>query len=510
MHPELPQSTATRHIAVMDTTLRDGEQTPHVAYSPAEKLQIARMLLDDVGVDRIEVASAGASDAEGEAVERIVEWARSAGQLERIEVLGFCDGARSPRWIAERGARRMNLLTKGSEAHCRQQLLKTPAEHFVDAEASLTAARSCGVVVAGAYLEDFSRGFSAGPAYVFELTERLLARGVQRVFLADTLGCLAPTEVDQQVRAMIAAFPSACFEFHAHDDYGLATANGLAAVAAGVSGVHTSVNGLGERAGNARLCELVMALHDHGAVQTSVREAALCDVARWVERCSGKLLADNAPIVGRDVFTQTAGIHADGDRKGELYASRLDPARLGRRRSYALGKLAGRASLDQNLDRLGIVLGEEERTRLLQRVVALGDRKQRIEASELRFLIDDLRGCHAPPRVIRTYSVTVLHEAQAEASLELLLDGRHVRASARGVSSLAALVAALQDAAAQAGLDLLAHMQLDARVLPGGLFETAIVLDETRVIGVDADHIVATVAAIEKLLQLTVTADRRS
>jgi (R)-citramalate synthase len=513
-----PAQTAVRpthdsvHVAVMDTTLRDGEQTPQLAYRPAEKLHIARMLIEQVGVDRIEVASAGVSDGEREAVQRIVAWARDAGHLDRIEVLGFCDGDASPRWLAALGARCMNLLTKGSEAHCRQQLGKTPAEHFADIELSLRAAARAGVAVTGAYLEDFSRGFDAeaGPGYVLELTRRLLAGGVQRVFLADTLGCLAPEGVERQVRAMCAAFPAACFEFHAHDDYGLATANALAAVRAGARGVHASVNGLGERAGNGRLCELVVALHDHAHVRTSVHERALEQIARVVETFSGKLLADNTPIVGRDVFTQTAGIHADGDRKADLYASQLGPERFGRRRSYALGKLAGRASLEQNLDQLGIALSNGERDRLLARIVELGDQKQRVDASDLWFLINDVLGRAERPRVIREYSVTVRRGQQACAEIELELGGRRQRASARASGGYAALMAALREAAGELGLQLPALSDFRVRIAAGGgsdaLVETAIAF-ETEVgpvtlIGVDADQLGAAVIATEKMLQL--------
>ena len=490
--------------------MRDGEQTPHVAYTPAEKLRIARMLLDDVAVDRIEIGSAGASAGEREAVTPISAWARSSARIDRVEVLGFCDGARSPQWIADAGARRMNLLTKGSEAHCRQQLGMAPAEHFSAVEASLRAAASCEVVVAGAYLEDFSRGFAANPAYVLELTRRLLAGGVQRVFLSDTLGLLAPGDVERQVRAMIQAFPEACFEFHGHDDYGLATANVLAAVRAGARGVHTSVNGLGERAGNARLCEVVMALHDHAGVRTSVRESALYEVARWVERCSGKALADNTPIVGCDVFTQTAGIHADGDRKGDLYASRLSPERVGRLRSYALGKLAGRASLDQNLDQLGIALTDHERARLLERVVELGDQKQRVEATDLRRLLDDMHGRGERAAILREYAVTVRDNTRVEVSLELVWAGCRARASASGSSSHAACMAALRDASAQLGLTLPTALALRARVAPSAddeiMFEIAITVAQPRgpvsVVGVASDQVAATMIAAEKLLQL--------
>jgi (R)-citramalate synthase len=374
----------------MDTTLRDGEQCPQLSYTPAEKLEIARVLLTRVGVDRIEVASTGTSEGEREAVRRIVVWASAAGELDRIEVLGFCDAAKSPQWMAGLGARRMNLLTKGSEAHCRGQLNITPEQHFAAIAASVHAARQCGVQVTGAYLEDWSQGIVAAPTYVMALTRVLAQLGVPRIVLADTLGCLAPQDVAAHVASMLHAFPNVAFEFHAHNDYGLATANSLAAVAAGARCVHTTVNGLGERTGNASLAEVVAALHDHAQVRTSVDEGALCEITALVESVSGKRIADQAPIVGRDAFTQTAGLHADGDRKAELYASRLSPERFARRRSYALGKLSGRASLDQNLEALGIALQPLERDRLLARIVELGDQKRVVHAADLPSMVHDM------------------------------------------------------------------------------------------------------------------------
>jgi D-citramalate synthase len=375
----------------MDTTLRDGEQTPQLAFSPAEKLIVARALLLDVGVDRVEVASCHVSPGEREAAERILRWARGAGCLQRVEVLGFCDGGRSADWLADAGGLRMNLLAKGSETHCRRQLGRTPEAHFGDVEAAVGEARARGLQVGGVYLEDWSRGLQESPDYVMALTARLRALGVERIYLADTLGCLAPDQVTRLVDHMVRAFPGQCFELHGHDDYGLATANALAAVRAGARGVHTCVNGLGERAGNARLAEVVLALHDHAGVRTGVCEAQLPEISSRVETASGKPVAHNAPIVGRDVFTQTAGVHADGDRKGGLYETRLRPERLGRTRSYALGKHAGRASLEQNLDRLGVVLTRAERERLLSRVVALGDAKRPLHPDELPALLEALR-----------------------------------------------------------------------------------------------------------------------
>ena len=149
-------------------------------------------------------------------------------------------------------------------------------------------------------------------------------------------------------------YPGVEFEFHAHNDYGLAAANSLAAVKAGVKGVHVTVNGLGERTGNVDLAQIVTNIHDHTGLTTKVKEKKLKDISMLVETFSGKRIAANMPVLGNDVFTQTAGIHADGDKKGNLYVSRLTPDRFDRNRDYALGKLSGKASLEINLSSLVI------------------------------------------------------------------------------------------------------------------------------------------------------------
>ncbi len=505
-------STNLPHVSLMDTTLRDGEQTPQLAYTPDEKLQIARTLLIDVGVDRIEVASTGVSAGEREAVRRIVGWARGAGCLSRVEVLGFCDGGPSVSWTAEVQASCMNLLLKGSENHCRRQLGKTPEQHLAALDATVRAARSSRVTIAGAYLEDWSRGVADSPQYVMAMTERLRFLGVPRIYLADTLGCLSPREVNAHVRRMVAAFPELYFEFHGHDDYGLATANALAAVAAGARGVHTSVNGLGERAGNARMSEVVVALHDHAGVHTGVDEAMLTHVSSLVERFSTKLVSDNTPIVGRDVFTQTAGVHADGDRKAGLYETRLSPERFGRLREYALGKLAGRASLDQNLERLGIALSPEQRDALVARVVELGDQKRAVYLIDLFLLVDDVlgRSGHIGAR-IRDFHVALRRGSTPRARVEIEMDGRTARAEAAGSGGYDALMKALRNAALQLGLRLPQLADFRVRIPRGGgtaaLVETAITwgegADAFTTVGLDSDQIGAAVMATDKMLRLS-------
>ena len=228
------------------------------------------------------------------------------------------------------------------------------------------------------------------PDYVFAMVDLLQELAVARIYLPDTLGIFAPLDVSRYVRLMLEKWPNQCFEFHAHNDYGLATANCLAAIAAGARGIHTSVNGMGERTGNTRLAEVVAAIHDHTQLRTRVHEDRLSEISRRVEIFSGKDIAANTPIVGRDVFTQTAGIHADGDLKGDLYSSRLAPARFGQKRRYALGKLSGKASVDQNLEALGIGLTAADRDLVLKRVIELGDKKGILSIEDLPYIIDDV------------------------------------------------------------------------------------------------------------------------
>src|SRR5688572_12541589 len=219
----------SNHVQLMDTTLRDGEQTRHVSFSTSEKVSIAEALLDVLRVDRIEVASAGVSDGEKEAVARISDWSSTRGYAERVEVLGFVDGKRSADWIVSAGARVMNLLAKGSERHCRTQLKKTLAQHLDDIRRTVACARERGLGL-NVYLEDWSNGYRDSPDYVYEMVEGLQAIGVDHVMLPDTLGVMSPEEVSAALSDMLARFPDQTFDFHPHNDYGLATANSMAAV----------------------------------------------------------------------------------------------------------------------------------------------------------------------------------------------------------------------------------------------------------------------------------------
>ena len=364
-----------KFIEIMDTTLRDGEQTNSVSFVPHEKLLIARMLLTELNVDRIEVASARVSDGEKEAVKSICRWARQGDMLDRVEVLGFVDGKTSLDWINDCGCRNINLLCKGSERHCKFQLKKTLEEHVADIRQSIDYAKQLGIHV-HLYLEDWSNGMKDSPAYVFGLIDALKDSGVKRFMLPDTLGILNPQLTATFVSQMVTRYPDLHFDFHAHNDYGMAIGNVMAAVAGGCRGVHTSVNGLGERAGNAPLASVQAVLRDHMHVATNVSEEQLISVSRLVENYSGIAVPPNMPITGDSVFTQVAGVHADGDNKGGLYMNGLLPERFGRRREYALGKSSGKANIVKNLEELGLELTPGQTRRVTERIIELGDKKE--------------------------------------------------------------------------------------------------------------------------------------
>jgi D-citramalate synthase len=501
----------SEYVAVMDTTLRDGEQTPDVAYTPAEKLQLATLLLQEVGVDRIEIASTRVSEGERKAARLIARWARREGRLKAVEILGYCDGKASVDWITGTGGAVMNLLVKGSELHCIKQLGMQPAEHRAGVAQTLRYARRRKLSV-NVYLEDWSNGVVDSPEYVFAMVDLLEGLGALRIYLPDTLGVFAPQDVSEHVKRMLKRWPGQAFEFHAHNDYGLATANCLAAIAAGARGVHTSVNGMGERTGNTRLAEVVAAIHDHTRLRTRVREDRLSAVSRLVEIFSGKDIAANTPIVGRDVFTQTAGIHADGDLKGDLYASRLAPARFGQKRRYALGKLSGKASVDQNLEALGIGLTTADRDLVLKRVIELGDKKGILSIEDLPYIIDDVLKRPGELQVrVASWSVQVGTGETPHAELALSYRGRTEKAHATGDGGYDAFMNALAKAARRFRLALPRLEDFRVRIPPGGqtaaLVETVITWRpaarggptfSTR--GVDSDQLAAAVIATEKML----------
>ena len=501
-------------IEVMDTTLRDGEQTAGVSFNADEKLAIARLLLEELKVNRIEVGSALVSSGERDACAKICAWAASTGHLGQVEMLGFVDDGRSIDWIRGVGGQVMNLLAKGSLRHVQGQLGKTPEEHRADILRDVKRAVSRGMTV-NIYLEDWSDGMAESPDYVHFLMDGLKDAPLRRIMLPDTLGVLNPEKTARFCSEMVERYPGLHFDFHAHNDYDLAAANAFEAVKAGVQGIHTTVNGLGERAGNLPVASAIGILNDHLGVANSLDESKLMHVCRYVETISGVRIPSNMPLVGEFVFTQTSGVHADGDKKGGLYQNALQPERFGRHRHYALGKTSGKANIMKNLESLGITLDAAQMRLVTERVVELGDKKESLSPEDLPFIIADiLKGDAAASQEQRiriiNYSLQLARGMRPVAILRIDIQGTEYEETAAGDGQYDAFMKALWKIYDRLGRKHPKLTDYVVKIPPGGktdaLVETSISWDmdghafKTR--GIDSDQTEAAIKATVKMLNI--------
>lgn len=497
-------------VLIMDTTLRDGEQTSGVSFTAAEKLTLSKVLLDEVKVDRIEIASARVSAGEREAAEYVIEWAERNGHLHKIEILGFVDGGLSIDWIKEVGGKVINLLAKGSLKHVQGQLRKKPEEHLHDIKTAIRYASEKGLIV-NLYLEDWSNGMRDSRDYVYFLLEGLQDQPIQRLMLPDTLGILTPYETYEFCKDVIAKYPTYNYDFHAHNDYDLAVANVMEAVRAGVTSVHTTVNGLGERAGNSVLSSVNAAIKDHLHCKTNLVEQKLYKISKLVESFSGQRIPANKPLIGDNVFTQTCGVHADGDSKDQLYFNQLMPERFGRTRKYALGKTSGKANIKKNLADLGIELEDAALKKVTQRVIELGDKKEMVTVEDLPYIVADVLEWESIQERVRVVNYNLAHAKGLKpvASVAIELDGSVFESNASGDGQYDAFMNALKNIYRQQEKDLPSLTDYSVSIPPGGktdaLCETTITWNngrEFKTRGIDTDQTFAAIKATEKMLNL--------
>ena len=462
------KKSPARMLEVMDTTLRDGEQMQHVSYTLEEKLTLSKILLTEVKIDRLEITSAKVSEGEKQSVVEIVKWAKEVDLVKHLEILGFVDGKQSVDWALSTGIKTINLLTKGSYKHCTEQLRKTPEKHLEDITATIGYAVDNDIVI-NVYLEDFSNGIKDSPDYVHHMIDHLKTLPVKRIMLPDTLGIFEPFETYEYLSKLLAHYPNTHFDFHSHNDYGLGTANALAAIKAGVQGVHATINGMGERAGNASLDEVVIAAKDFLDVYVNIDESKLYRASQYVETFSGQRMANNKPIYGKNVFTQTAGIHADGDKKGNLYGNRLAPERFGRKKRYALGKLSGRANLDMSLRELDIELTEEQKQILLKKIIELGDKKEFVTPEDLPYLISDIfETLKTVPFKLISYSINAAYQLKPVATIRCAYHGNEMEAYAQGDGGYDAFMNALKRVLQAFKLPIPQLVDYTVTIPPGG------------------------------------------
>jgi len=500
-----------RKLEIMDTTLRDGEQTSGVSFSVSEKLTLAKLLLEELKVDRIEVASARVSEGELDAVKRITEWATKKGIINQVEVLSFVDNGISIKWIIDAGAKVQNLLTKGSLNHLTHQLKKTPEQHFSEIATIIAQAEENGIAT-NVYLEDWSNGMRTSPEYVYQYLDFIATQPVQRILLPDTLGVLTHTETFKYISTIVKKYPTLHFDFHGHNDYDLSVANVMEAIKAGCHGLHLTVNGMGERAGNAPMASVVAVINDFlPEIEINIKESSLYKVSKLVSAFTGFVIPANKPIVGENVFTQTAGIHADGDSKKNLYFNDLLPERFGRKRKYALGKTSGKANIQKNLQELGLTLNNDELKKVTQRIIELGDKKEKVTKEDLPFIISDVLDSNSYQQkvIVKSYVLTHSKGLKPSTTISVEIEGETIEEHAQGDGQFDAFLNAVRKVYKSKKITLPDLVDYVVRIPPGSnsdaLCETYITWSNgkdftTR--GLDSDQTVAAIKATEKMLNI--------
>lgn len=498
----------TDTVLIFDTTLRDGEQSPGCSMNLEEKLQVAAQL-ETLGVDIIEAGFAIASPGDFEAVSEV------AKQCQRATVASLARAASADierAWEAVKHARnpRIHTFIATSPLHMRVKLNKTPEEvlEAITASVSLAAKLSPDVEWSA---EDATRTDSD---FLCRVVEAAIAAGARTINLPDTVGYATPETYGAMFRDVITRVPNAdkaVFSTHCHNDLGLAVANTLSAVMAGARQVESTINGIGERAGNAAVEEIAMALkvrHDVMPVRTNVVSTEITRASRLISGITGFQVQPNKAIVGANAFAHESGIHQDGMIKDASTYEIMTPESVGLTTSnLVMGKHSGRAAFRQKLEELGYQLGDNAFQDAFARFKALADAKKAVFDEDIVALVDDevLRGHDR----IQVKDVEIhCGTGPARAILTLEIEGEEKTAATRGTGPVDALFAAIREIVPH---DQSALERYEVHAVTGGTdaqAEVSVLLSEngrtTRGRGAHHDTLVASarayVNALNKML----------
>jgi 2-isopropylmalate synthase len=424
-----------RRIVIFDTTLRDGEQSPGASLSAEQKVTLAHQLAA-LGVDVIEAGFPISSPGDFEAVSRIAREVRGpviAGLARALEEDIRCC------WEALREAERFRIHTfiGTSPIHREVRLQKSPEEIIEMAVAAVRLARNLSDDVEFSAEDAMRTEFD----YLCRVVEAAIAAGATTINIPDTVGYAIPVEMEERIRGLLERVPNidrAVLSVHCHNDLGLATANSLAAVRAGAGQVECTVNGIGERAGNAALEEIVMALKvraDLFDADTGINTREITKTSRMVSSVTGFVVQPNKAVVGANAFAHEAGIHQHGVLRDRQTYEIMRPEDVGLSESVlTLGRRSGRHGLRQRLRELGYEVSEEQLEHIYQRFLAVAERKKQVYDEDLHLIMREALG-HEPElwqlvRLQVTSGSVATGPSSAEpiptAAVELARQGEHV------------------------------------------------------------------------------------
>lgn len=382
-------------VKVLDTTLRDGEQTPGVALSPEEKLDIAKKL-DELGVDMIEAGSAITSVGEREGISKV------ANEDLKAEISSFSRGLKSDIDSAlDCDVDAVHLVIPTSDLHIEKKLNKSKEEvKEMAVETSVYALDHDLTVELSA--EDATR---ADPDFLKDMFLSGIEEGVQRVAVCDTVSMMMPEQI-YDLFSNLAEAIEVPIAAHCHDDFGVAVANTISAIRAGAREFHATVNGLGERAGNAALEELVLALSNFYDYETNVKLGDLYELSRLVERRTGIPVSPAKAVIGANAFAHEAGIHTHGVLAEATTYEPVSPETVGQERRLIFGKHTGKHAIENELERKGLDANEEQVDEIFQRVKGLGDRGKLVTDAEWSAIVDEVMG-RSLEELVKLESMTV-------------------------------------------------------------------------------------------------------
>ena len=410
--------------------MRDGEQTPGVSLTPKDKLEIARKL-DELGVDAIEAGFAAATEGEFEAVKLI------AREGLKAEIFSFARANKKDiDAVVDSDADAVFLVVPSSEIHIRHKLGKKHEDILELAEDCIQYAKDHGLKVEfGA--EDATR---SEEQFLKELIRVSVNAGADTVTPCDTVGVLTPEKAYAFYSDLAKSFPGVAFGVHCHDDFGMAVANSIAALRAGAKEVHTTINGIGERAGNASLEEVAAALRFLYGVETRIELSKISKVSRLVELKTGLTIPKNKAIVGRNAFSHESGIHVHGVVSNPITYEPILPEEVGQSRRIVIGKHSGTHAIQKVLKEHGYTLDHIQVRQILERVKELGDRGEKVSEYILLSIVNEvLKGGAKPAAYVEDFNFWSNDEKnRCEVKMNLL--GETVRSEGESVSIVRASI----------------------------------------------------------------------